>query len=165
MRRHGVDTVFIDMDGVIADFVAGACSLLDVDITTLPKGDYMFLEKTFPDMWPKINRNPDFWYTLPHINMRLIPAIRRMGYNVAILSSPADGSHAGKTEWCQQYYPSIPLFLDKRKEMIRGVLIDDYEINIYRYNAEWPGKGILFPARHNSLYMLSDGVDHVLEQL
>lgn len=129
-------------------------------VNAVPRGqrpDWSAL--TEAEFWRHIHdRGPDFWCNLePHPWLEdLLTAVRAVTPDWYIVSSPSrcPSSHAGKATWLKRYFG--PLFdrflLTPHKHLLAGpgaVLIDDREETVERFVAHG-GRGILFPAYHNS---------------
>ncbi len=158
----------IDMDGVITDWVGGACDYFGVkDPYTNPKNYAIELmhNTTSPVTKKQIYEameDHEFWINmkpLKHARTIVDTAYRYFGSdNVSILSKPAksSGSVAGKFEWIQKYFPDMErkfIFgMDKsfcaRRE---NVLLDDLSRNVKGF-IKAGGIGYLFPALHNTRY-------------
>lgn len=130
MTRH----IFVDLDGVMADFEKGYEIMYGHHPHT----------KNDRDMWKTINSNPDHWDSLPIMPgaMILWAAIER--YNPTVLTGcPSGGYKAaaeGKRGWCARELgvgvPVITCFSrDKQKHMINpgDILIDDMKKNCDRW--------------------------------
>lgn len=144
-------TIFLDMDGVVADFDAYANSILGY---STPGG------KRYPiDDWAKISANPRFYRHLdvcPGAEL-LVQTVWRLskqhGYDVKFLTAIPRANDVpwcftDKVEWAQQCFPEIPVWFgpyshDKHHHCKPGdILIDDRDDNVDAWNAAG-GVGIL----------------------
>jgi 5'(3')-deoxyribonucleotidase len=164
-------SAFIDMDGVLADFMGSAMrrhNRLDM-LENYPKGVWALeshMGISASEFWEPL-KGHDFWADLqpyPWFDY-LIGLIRaRFGENWWISTSPCldPGSASGKVEWLQRYMPGNDgktftryfIGTDKYHLARRGaVLIDDNETNCRKFEA-FGGTAILFPAPWNCLHDL-----------
>lgn len=152
-------TVYVDMDGVIADFFGGLAKYAEVDHWKSIQDK----EKTISGL-----RGTDFFYTLDMFptSERLIDFVKEVSdLDWGICSSPLrgdrDNSAYWKRVWLQEmgFMPSIDrLIFTGTKEkyawsMLDGrpnILIDDKPENIKRWN-DTGGIGILYQANENDL--------------
>jgi len=144
-----MNTLFVDIDGVVADFEGYANQLIGVEAK------------------PGYRINQDQWYTLqmqaPRIykNLAVLPTANELihelkllrdqhSFNMVFLTAvPHENSmpwaYWDKMEWACKHFPGIPVWFgpyskDKHMHHKPGdVLIDDRISNI----EEWPGVGIL----------------------
>lgn len=118
--------LFLDCDGVLADFDAGAVALLGM------------APKAFQDrhgvgrFWARLARHPDFYGTLPLMPqaMELFDAVRHL--HPIILTGLPMGKWAApqKVRWAEQHFPGTKIITtlarDKRNHAQPGdVLVDD----------------------------------------
>lgn len=161
--------IFCDMDGVLVDFVGGACKIHNRSCYDQPShfGEWN-LEKiwgiTTEEFWQPTN-NYDFWFNLektPEADEIVELAIDSVGVkNVAILTSPSlDRSCVpAKRAWMERYYPQLAktMIFSWGKGMIGGpqrILIDDRDRNINDWEAAG-GFGVLVPRPWNVDYRLA----------
>lgn len=139
-------TIYLDMDGVVADFNAYAEPIVGYKAP----GGIRYDE----DAWQKISRNPRLYSLLPKCPGadRLVETVKIIAsdhdYDVKFLSAiPKENNlpwvYWDKIHWVQKYFPDIPLFLgpyssDKQYHYSDGdILIDDRTSNV----SEWTSKG------------------------
>lgn len=150
---------FLDLDGVIVDFVGGIiryhglqCSVNDVtDWNAL----YKYWSGTVAEFWELLPEN--FWTNLDFTpeGKDIIDFLAEMNIKPTILTSPPWTGATGKQKWIQQ---NMPEYFDHDRYLIgpsktcvaRGgaVLIDDAEHNIDPW-VEAGGMGILVPRPWN----------------
>jgi hypothetical protein len=133
--------LYLDCDGVLADFDAGATKLLG-----LPP-------KPFQDkfgagrFWAKLAKAGDFYATLPLMPdaMELFDAVRHL--DPIILTGLPRGSWAApqKVRWAAQHFPGTKILtvmaVDKRNHCAEGdVLVDD----TLKYQHLWEEAGGIF---------------------
>jgi len=184
-------TIYLDMDGVIVNFVKGVSFILaDNDMhfnwTSMRRGHDLTLEESY-DMakmlgltpsyfWKQIDKRPTFWdglHSYPWMK-ELMDMLHKQG-NVVLLSSPSMSPDCvrGKTEWIQRelgnYYREYIFCPAKHKLKLAGpdtLLIDDSTKNVNDFiNAG--GHALLFPQPWNTAYELVHeeyGEDHVYTQ-
>lgn len=160
-----VEYVFLDMDGVIVDFVPTTLERLgfrpdDYD----PKGQWdmeKVLGITVEEFWEAID-DIEFWSTLPKTEffepmMQLLrPYIEQK--KVVLLSSPSRQSSpaAGKILWIEDNIPGMPYIFTSKKSLLatpNRVLIDDSDKNI-DYWRKAGGIGIRLPRPWNKDYTI-----------
>lgn len=180
--------ILLDLDCVLADFVAG-CSFEwgfhpDDIYKHWPVGKYPMNEAigaalgreplTTTEFWDKLNGNAKFWEELPRLPWirALIDEVNRVTEDWHVISSPSycPSSYAGKVAWLKaEFGPKFNRFaLTPHKEIFAQpgvILIDDHEGNVEKFRAAG-GEAILFPAHHNQLYRFKHNpLDYVLGTL
>lgn len=161
---------FLDMDGVLADFVKGAERLHNLpSIYANPAmlGIWNFVEHLpmeEEEFWSKCT--PDFWENLEPTAecFKLVETAERLfgAKNVAILSSPGEmyDCMAPKARWIRRHLPNYKrrFLLGYAKDVCaheRAVLVDDSGDNIDLFThpdpavQPCPGVGILMPRLWN----------------
>ena len=118
--------LFLDCDGVLADFDAGAQAVLGMP----PRA---FQDRYGPGrFWKRLAAAPDFYFSLPLMPyaMELFDAVRHL--DPIILTGLPRGSWAAdqKVRWAAQHFPGTPIITtmarDKRDHAKPGdVLVDD----------------------------------------
>jgi len=144
--------LFLDADGVLADFDQGARRLLGLR----PKE---FIARhgrgTF---WKRLAKAPNFYGSLPEMPdaRMLFDAVEHL--NPTILTGLPMGSWAApqKVEWAAEHFPGVPIITcmarDKHKHMKRGdVLLDDRE----KHREEYEAAGVVFVHHKNAEDSLS----------
>ncbi len=140
-------TIFLDMDGVVADFDSYAKSILGY---STPGG------KRYPiEDWAKISSNPRFYYELETCKFAdvLVNACLELSDDVKFLTAIPRANDVpwcftDKVLWAQERWPTIPVWFgpyshDKQVHCRPGdVLIDDRDDNIIAWTAAG-GLGIL----------------------
>lgn len=139
--------LFLDCDGVLADFDTGAERVLGM----APRA----FEKKFGlgRFWAKLARDGDFYASLP-----LMPDAQQLFDGVAhldpiILTGCPRGGWAEdqKVRWAAQHFPGTPIITcmarDKRDHAARGdILVDD----TLRHRERWEESGGLFIHHRNA---------------
>ena len=150
--------LFLDCDGVLADFDTGATRVLGM----APRE----FEKKFGlgKFWSKLARDEDFYATLP-----LMPDARQLFDAVAhldpiILTGLPRGNWAAgqKVRWAAEHFPGTRIITcmarDKRDHAERGdILVDDQ----LRHRERWEETGGLFIHHHNAADTLRQLAEHV----
>lgn len=134
--------IFLDMDGVVADFDAAARAIIGYSHPA---------DQRWPDSeWQKIKNHPRFYRDLPlmpdaeHLVTTVMTLSQRSGHDVKFLTAiPRDNdfpwAFEDKVIWKQQYFGGIPIWFgpyshDKRCWAAPGeILIDDRRINIEQW--------------------------------
>lgn len=171
---------FLDMDGVIADFVTGACIAHGRPSPyTEPESLGIFdMEKlwsvTPAEFWFPINAGGfAFWSGLaktPEADGIVSLVSEAFGVeNVAILTSPSmdAGCVPGKRAWIAKYFPQFSnrILFGSAKEFLAGpdkFLVDDRDKNILDFEKHG-GIGVTVPRPWNALHSASDRVVHELK--
>jgi 5'(3')-deoxyribonucleotidase len=171
--------VLLDMDGVIADFVAGACAHHGIaNPWDRPEmlGEWDFM-KALPEgmsattFWGSLGL--DFWANLDKTSEadELVEYLeQRFGEeNICILSSPCltPGCVEGKLLWIKKHYPRLArsYLFGPRKEFCarpNTLLIDDLDHNVWKFR-EHGGAAILFPRPWNSSHRFPRDIRPALE--
>jgi 5'(3')-deoxyribonucleotidase len=133
--------LFLDADGVLADFDAGAQRLLGMK----PKA---FIAKHGRgEFWKRLARAKNFYGTLPEMSdaRLLFDAVKHL--EPTILTGLPLGRWAApqKVEWAAEHFPGVPIITcmaaDKHKHMKPGdVLVDDRE----KHRAAYEAAGVVF---------------------
>lgn len=160
-QSNGKPTVYLDMDGVIADFFGGVEKRFGVDHWKQLAND-----KTKDLKQEVIDRitGTNFFETLPKFSSadQLISMIKKFtGGNYTILTSPLMGDNENsakwKKVWIQQNIPTpddVIVTGSKEKYATKGkvanILIDDRPINIQKWQAKG-GYGILYQANKDDI--------------
>jgi 5'(3')-deoxyribonucleotidase len=139
--------LFLDADGVLADFDQGARRLLGMR----PK-DYIAMHGRGA-FWQKLARAKSFYGTLPEMpDARLLfDAVKHL--KPTILTGLPIGKWAApqKVEWAAEHFPGVPIITcmarDKHKHMHPGdVLVDDRE----KHRAAYEAAGVVFVHHANA---------------
>ena len=159
--------VFVDMDGVIADFFTEYAKMAGVK-----DGDYRKIPRN--KITPTLNKmiGTDFFNKLPKIATadRLIQlVVKYTGGDYSILSSPLRGDKDNSAKWKKiwlrnnmQIQPRN-VIITSRKEIyavsngVSNILIDDRGANIQRWESAG-GHGIKYQADEDSLNKVVDGL-------
>lgn len=172
------ETVFLDMDGVLCDFIRGAHHVHGREYVheDYPRGAWEIADHwgiSTDDFWGGIDRKFDFWESLdayPWLH-ELISLARHAGEQVKLLTSPSKSPlcYYGKRAWCDKHIPrDIELIICKSKQLLatpNRLLIDDGDHNVKPWRAA-TGDAILFPQPWNDAYDLRrDPMAHVREVL
>lgn len=175
--------IFLDKDEVLVDFVGAALKIhgrtfAEVEPNWTPGtwGMYEPLGLTPEEFWkPIAEAGKDFWTGLeakPWI-YSLLALVRKhalSGWWIVSAPSREDSSRIGKIEWMERFFGAgfARYHLRSDKEALAepgAVLIDDREETVEKFRAAG-GKGIVFPAYHNSLHALRETpLAYVREQL
>jgi len=137
--------IYVDMDGVLADFFGDWAKLMNVD-------DWRDINKqhSIDDALEKIKQTDDFWMNLPLTSnaKALLNLIKQVRGSYKILSSPLPGdknSEPHKRLWVEKHLSFFPpeeviIEHDKAKYATQpdgtpNILIDDYGVNIQKWEA------------------------------
>jgi 5'(3')-deoxyribonucleotidase len=153
--------LFLDADGVLADFDRGACELLGMK----PKA--FIAAHGRREFWRRLQKAPDFFGSLPEMpDARLLfDGVKHL--RPTILTGLPVGRWAApqKVAWAATHFPGVPVITclaqDKHNHMEPGdVLVDDRE----KHRAAYEAAGIVFVHHMNaedSLDQLSKIFDSV----
>lgn len=154
-------TIFVDLDGVMANWMDSAIKTANVCVTTdvyngLKRGKW--LDDYVPDLWDYIDpQGPEWWANLeltPWAN-DLYELVSKFG-DVAFLSSPGNAHKhlstvknacCGKHDWVLKHFPDVPLVLAHAKYVCASndkLLIDDTIMKLDAF-AEHGGHTFLWP--------------------
>ncbi len=139
--------LFLDADGVLADFNTGVRNLLGMDPAAFERRNG---KKEF---WRRIAKAPDFYARLPEMPdaQRLVAAVKHL--EPTILTGLPIGNWAAlqKVRWANEHFPGMPIITcmarDKHNHMKPGdVLVDDRECHRTAYEKA----GIVFVHHKNA---------------
>ncbi len=139
--------LFLDADGVLADFDGGVRRLLGSapDAYIRRHGQHAF--------WKRLHAAPDFYARLDEMPdaQQLLAAVRHL--NPTILTGLPRGTWAApqKVAWAAVHFPGVPIITcmarDKHCHMHRGdVLVDDRE----KHRATYEAAGMIFVHHKNA---------------
>lgn len=153
-----IKNVYVDADGVLADFDKKVGEIAGCHISTLPKGL----------MWKHVSRyikdGGRFWYDLDKMSDAdtLMSFLLGTGINIEILTAMGDmpSAYQDKIDWFAQYYPGVKVNIVKKSpdkaKFITGptdILIDDRMKSIEPWvNAG--GIGILHTSANDTISQL-----------
>ncbi len=133
--------LYLDCDGVLADFEAGAQQALGMPLEEFRR------RYGLGAMWGKLAKFPDFYATLPEMPgaRRLFDAVKHL--EPIILTGLPHGNWAApqKVEWTRLHFPGTQIITcmaaDKRDHCRHGdVLVDD----TLKHRHLWEGAGGVF---------------------
>jgi hypothetical protein len=139
--------LFLDCDGVLADFDAGARKVLGTDVRSFEA------RHGKREFWRRLARAPDFYATLPELPdaRELFDAVAHL--NPTILTGLPLGSWAApqKVRWAAEHFPGVPIITcmarDKHRHMSGAdVLVDDRA----DHRAKWEDAGGVFVHHKNA---------------
>lgn len=163
--------IFIDIDGVLADWLGKACETCGIDdndskIRDVLKDGGMLQDlrdyiKDENEMWQKIEKEGSDWWR----DLELLPWAKKL-YNemdklgeVALLTSngkiteyvdSAGSAAKGKCEWVKKHFNTNSLIIAHDKHFCASsntILIDDSPDKIEKF-IEWGGHGFLWPNQY-----------------
>jgi len=142
-----VARLFLDCDGVLADFDAAAAGLFGMP------ADRFQSRHGNREFWKRIQREPDFYGTLPEMPdaRKLFDAVKHL--KPTILTGLPIGNWAApqKVRWAAEHFPGVPIITcmarDKHRHMHEGdVLVDDRETHRQAYE----NAGMIFVHHRNA---------------
>lgn len=173
-EKKPIDVVFLDMDGVIVDFVQAALDvhhrrdLTPEDITEYDMAGIMGL--TEKEFWALIDAaGPPFWRDMPVYPWfePLMAHLKRVAEKIIFVTTPGwhHASLLGKKYWLNEHFGHRfrDYILTSHKHYLAGtprsVLIDDSPHNVKAFE-EAGGAAVLFPRPWNGTD-IPDGTDLV----
>jgi len=167
-----IDTVFIDLDGVLVDFHGGfEQALIRRGLQSLipadwPRGVWSLSEAykiSNETVWNIIDTTPSFWENLePYPWMDAVVNMIPCDVEIKLLSSPSQNpsSWSGKAAWVKKQFGTTVgnLILTNDKTPMansRSLLIDDSDKNVESFRNAG-GRAILFPQLWNQLHEKAD---------
>jgi len=158
--------VFLDVDGVIADFFRGALAehgMIDM-AARWPVGEREMpnvLGMTEDQFWHTIGKNKYFWEDLApyHWLDELVSEAKAIG-EVRLLTTPCRSPecYSGKYTWTRRFVPGLEVIMCHSKQLLARpgrILVDDYEKNVDGWRANG-GLAVLFPAIWNRAHAAAD---------
>jgi len=139
--------LFLDLDGVLADFDAGVEALLGMSADAYER------KRSKRDFWFRLMRADDFYGSLPEMKdaRELFDAVKHL--EPTILTGLPIGKWAApqKDRWVAEHFPGTPVITtmarDKHKHMRPGdVLVDDRQNHRTTYEAA----GVVFIHHKNA---------------
>jgi len=156
-----MEPIFMDVDGVLADFAGSVIKYYDLPRIDPPYWDWVIdaYKKKYPDETEKsfwAGLEEDFWINLPELPEAkdILKLVKRFGEPV-LLTCPTWFSAGYRQAWIRKHYPDM--FYSNRYIISPGkkylsapgrVLIDDSDQNIADWRAHG-GSGILVPGSYN----------------
>lgn len=151
--------IFLDIDGVLADFIAGAACLHRQDPASVRTWDFFGQwGLTASDFWTPMGY--DFWVNLP-LTVEAREVVERCEKtvapaNVCLLTSPCEtaGCLEGKRDWVRKHFPQFTrrCLIGAAKEFCaspESLLVDDHDKNCDAFTAAG-GAACLFPRPWNA---------------
>jgi len=159
--------IFLDMDGVIVDFVTGAMNHCGKQVDEWPKGEYDLNKvlRVGPSFWKSLDEA--FWLglTKTHDADSIFETLR--GFDICILTDPGSTGHNGKYLWLKCHYPNIDYLMGNRKDFCShkdALLIDDSDKNCLHFRLKG-GKSIVWPQQWNSKYWVGNKINYLKKEL
>jgi len=184
--------LWLDMDGVIADFTAGVCKAFDIQFSNedypFPLGlwDYIkYLQDKRNLLWSKVRfvgSTASFWQ-----NLSVLPNAKKFyrtlicHFDVRFLTTPTgdfDAVFDGKRKWLERHGFAVPH--DKRMLLLEPgetkedyaapgiILIDDQDSNVQKFR-HGGGYAVLAPRpwnnRHREFKSFEEANDMILAEL
>jgi 5'(3')-deoxyribonucleotidase len=183
--KPAISTIFLDVDGVLAQWIEAAVSLFGHDLDDVltewssksprPWDLFSVVPESADQAWRQIDAaGADFWADLRlHDCAHEVHEVCHAFAPTTLLTSPSKhpSSHSGKARWIQRHFG-----IDFRDYLIgapkhraahpAALLIDDSPHNCQRFRAHG-GHAIMFPGHGNDLHALtpSERVSYLTSQL
>lgn len=167
---------FVDVDGVVADLHSALARIHGWDLSKWPDGEYTAEDAwglTTEQLWsPPEIATSEFWANLPLTPWadELMEIVKSRFNRIAFMTqcTGTAGCAAGKWEWMDRRFPSIPRCVVDQKRWLASpgaVLIDDSDGNVQMWQ-RYGGDAVLFPRVWNRLFeQKNDPLGHVRAQL
>ena len=170
--------LFVDMDQVLVQFVAGSCKAHGRGVFPHTCWSYFIHDwcMAVKEFWEPIDADPLFWLSLDPFPWKeeLVRLISHYDSEFMILSCPQESEFcdSGKKLWVREHLEISNtvdrVVLTSQKHLLSGpdrILIDDSPANISAWELAG-GRGILFPDHHNeNKIYLNDPVAFVAGEL
>lgn len=170
--------IYLDVDGVLADFVGTSARYMGFDPGAVTQWDfYSQIGTTDKEFWDRVkSHGQEFWSSMdcyPWCN-ELFQACRQTAH-VSLLTAPPQRADvrpngiAGRVEWIHATFGESfkDYFAGCKKETLAApdtLLIDDSDSNCKKFEAAG-GRAILFPRPWNDNRGIEEPYSFVLEQL
>jgi 5'(3')-deoxyribonucleotidase len=158
--------LFVDMDGVLVDFVGGVTDLVGYH-DAWPYGEYDICKVVGVNIWPLLEKAGLQWWVDLHPTDEADELIQLIShYDYYICTSPTldPMSAAGKMIWLRSHYPQIMkdrrFFITPHKHLLahdHNILIDDSDEQITRWHA-CGGVGVTMPRPWNKYHGETDAL-------
>jgi 5'(3')-deoxyribonucleotidase len=139
--------LFLDCDGVLADFDMAATELLGMPPRQFEK------RHGLPEFWKRLARHSDFYGSLPLMPdaMVLFDAVRHLDPIILTGLPRGDWAAPQKVRWAAEHFPGTRIITclaaDKRRHAREGdILVDD----TLKYRELWTGAGGIFVHHRNA---------------
>lgn len=175
--------IYLDLDGVCTNFVKSCIEVNNLDyIKTVDiwKKDYPGVFSAFKvfnidnnTFWKNIEKSGEKFWTEMEAYSWFLELYNRLSEKgkVYFLTSPSQSpnSLSGKLKWLQNQFSRDfkDYIITPNKYLLANentILIDDYPENIKQF-VNSGGKGILFPQFWNSLELVNNKVDYIIDRL
>lgn len=165
--------IYLDMDGVLADFFHEYAKLAGVPADKFGKHDYRSIPPAKADPTLNLMIGTDFFHRLPKFPTTdsLINLVLRYVKTYAICSSPLRGDHANSERWKRAWIKDnitpqpAEIIITGRKEQYAvnvdgspNILIDDRGANIAAWRAKG-GIGIKYQADEDNLSVITNALN------
>jgi hypothetical protein len=160
--------IFLDLDGVLANYFESCCRLFGFDSRDYPAGQWDMwtpMGVTKSDYLATVDREEKFWWEIEPFDhaLDLVDLIKQLPCTWSILTSPwvfrHRSLHSDKVAWVRQHIDAdvqVDFMVDKwRLARPDALLIDDGEHNVDRFR-EAGGQAILFPSLLNRAHPFRD---------
>ena len=160
--KNKIKRIFLDMDGVLADFEKGVSELLGVDISNNEQGHYVYddnkEELTAKHLFRNLEPMPDMWKLLGFVN--------NLGIHTEVLSAAGSINREivvnDKVDWVKEhvhpYWITTCTFNGSQKAAFahpKAILIDDRDKNINDW-IDAGGIGILHTSAEDTINKLNE---------
>lgn len=161
--------VYLDIDGVLADWVGAIEEMFDVELDRSSYNIHGQLGLTRSALFEELDG--EFWATLPKTALAdeiMLWAATKGTVRLCTAACHESPEAAwGRHEWCNKWYPDVELVAIKSKYLLANgqcVLVDDVANNTDLFTAHG-GRGILYPAPHNAMRNVKDPLAYLERQL
>lgn len=162
--------IFLDLDGVICDWISAAAKTLNIDDSDPEIRDFLKSGKDIDELfqgniWKLIDKEGEDWWTnlemFPWSN-KLVNSLRKESPNFAFLTSPSNNPlcGSGKIKWMKKHfgYKFKDFIITSKKYLCaskNSILIDDLGKNLSKFK-KFGGHTYLWP---NSYRFIDKEID------
>ena len=139
--------IYLDCDGVLADFDRGATAVLGLPPKVFDR------KHGLPEFWRRLGRAPDFYATLPEMPdaRELFDAVKHLDPIILTGLPRGDWAAPQKVRWAAEHFPGTRIItcmaVDKRRHAQAGdVLVDD----TLKHRHLWEAAGGVFIHHRNA---------------
>jgi len=183
-----INHIFLDMDGVIVDFVNGLCVWYALpcpydDLSAAGEYDCFSLMGLGDGAKMRVMNNESFWRNLQFMpdGKAILKLVSESSASLVLLTDTGGYAHSasGKAGWVERHMPDVPIYMvfasvlgsvgqDTAKAKARfaapdALLIDDSDKNVEAWQ-EAGGHAILVPRPWNSRHTLASYAIGIVEK-
>jgi 5'(3')-deoxyribonucleotidase len=157
-KKNSQGNIFLDIDGVLANWTEAACKICDIDCDDPETRDLIKKDGRIDPLmdedeyWSIIEKHGfEWWADIPLFPWAkdLYEELKSMNPNVCFLTSPSDVPDCvkGKMMWINKHFETKDFLIGPAKHFCankKSLLIDDYPKKVNKFE-EYGGTGFLWP--------------------